>query len=197
MLLHQLLKKLLISKEHFDFFLFISYNYEISKIYAIFFFYFCSYMYLPSQESIYKRYIEKLINNRHIELPALIDIIHNVSLILINSHPAIQYPRPNAPNIIQIGGLHLSGEGSLTPLPQEIDEYITAAPDGVIFMSLGSLTKSSDLPAEQIAAFVNVFQTYVGKMRIIWKWENATMLNQPHNVIIGPWLPQEAILGNL
>lgn len=150
-------------------------------------------MYLPSQDSIYKRYINKLINNRHIELPPLIDIIHNVSLILLNSHPSYQYPRPSAPNMIHVGGMHISR--TPTTLPKEIDEYISAAPDGVILMSLGSLTKSSDLPTEQIAAFVNVFQRYIGKMRIIWKWENATMLNQPNNVIIGPWMPQEAILG--
>lgn len=148
-------------------------------------------MYLPSQEMIYRRYFEK--KNKDDELPPLIDLIHNVSLILLNSHPSIQYPRPYVPNMIHVGGMHIN-KTKHQELSKEIEDYIAAAPDGVICMSLGSLIKSADLPTEQIAAFVKVFEKYIGKMRIVWKWENATLQNQPSNVIIGNWIPQEALL---
>lgn len=66
---------------------------------------------------------------------------------------------------------------------------------GVIYISLGSQVKSHDLPTDQISALVKVFESYVGKMRIIWKWENATLLDHPYNVIVGPTVPQQALLG--
>ena len=150
-------------------------------------------MYIPSQDAIYHRYFQnKLPKNE--ELPPLIDLIHNVSLVLLNSHPAIQYPRPHVPNMIQVGGMHINNTQN-TRLSEHIDDYITAAPNGVIYMNLGSVIKSCDLPNEQIMAFIKTFEQYVGKMRIIWKWENATMTNQPSNVIIGNWMPQELVLG--
>lgn len=33
-------------------------------------------------------------------------------------------------------------------------------------------------------------------MRIIWKWENATLVDHPFNVIVGPTVPQQAILAH-
>lgn len=152
-------------------------------------------MYLPSQELTYQRYFEKLAKQQGRTLPPLIDLIHNVSLVLVNSHPALQYPRPYTPNMLHIGGAHIRPD-RLTILSQDITDYIDAAPDGCIFVSLGTRTKSSDLPAEQIAAFAAAFQHYSGRLRVIWKWENATLLNHPKNVIIGPWMPQAEILAN-
>lgn len=40
-------------------------------------------------------------------LPKVIDLIHSVNLVLLNSHPATQFPRPHAPNSIEVGGVHL------------------------------------------------------------------------------------------
>ncbi len=114
-----------------------------------------------------------------------------------------------------MGGLHINSDKSET-IAQEIFDYVQAAPDGkrffcfvlkieamnnkiivgVIYISLGSQVKSHDLPIEQISAFVKVFESYVGKMRIIWKWENATLNDHPHNVIVGPTVPQQALLAH-
>lgn len=150
-------------------------------------------MYLPVQENIYHRYFATAASSR--PLPPLIDLIHNVSLVLLNSHSSLQYPRPYTPNMLHIGGMHLPA-GAAATLAEPIDEYMSAAPDGVIYMSLGSARRSADLPAEQIAAFIRVFRTLIGRMRVVWKWENATMTDQPANVIIGPYMPQQAILAH-
>lgn len=150
-------------------------------------------MYLPSQELTYKRYVGPLAQ-KGVELPPLIDLIHNVSLVLVNSHPALQYPRPSTPNMIHVGGMHIL-RNAAAELPQQIDEYITAAPEGCIFMSLGSLIKSSEMSIDHIQAFVKAFEGYKGRLRVIWKWENATLIDHPANVIIGPYMPQTMILG--
>lgn len=152
-------------------------------------------MYLPAQENIYQRYFGQ--SGR--ELPPLIDLIHNVSLVLLNSHASLQYPRPHTPNMLHIGGMHLTqrnDSGPATPLPAAIDEWLNAAPDGCIYISLGSARRSSDLPADQIVAFRRVFADLAGRMRIVWKWENATMDEQPPNVLIGEYMPQQAILAH-
>lgn len=151
-------------------------------------------MYLPSQEIIYERYFGPL-QPADVPLPPLIDLIHNVSLILLNSHTAMQYPRPNSPNMLHVGGMHLSERTTKPkPLSDDINSYIAEAPEGVIFMSLGNVIRSADMPADKIDAFVKVFTKFLGKMRIIWKWENATLANHPRNVIVGPKMPQQVIL---
>lgn len=153
-------------------------------------------MYLPSQEIIYERYFGPT-QPSDVPLPPLIDLIHNVSLILLNSHTAMQYPRPSSPNMLHVGGMHLNEKISkIKPLSDDINDYIAAAPEGVIFMSLGNVIRSADLPADKIDAFVKVFSKFMGKMRIIWKWENATLINHPRNVIVGPEMPQQAILAH-
>lgn len=212
-------------------------------------------MYLPAQDMVYQRVFKPFLPGT--SLPPIIDLIHNVSLVLVNTHPIFQYPRPVVPNMVQgmsyspslqnsnamkftqrvalvhykrtgcsharanniiwdcirtrvwiaigqllyinepfpylVGGLHINS--SSETIAQEIFDYVEAAPEGVIYISLGSQVKSHDLPIEQISALVKVFETYVGKMRIIWKWENATLIDHPYNVIVGPTVPQQALLG--
>ncbi|KAG4070453.1 hypothetical protein HA402_005685 [Bradysia odoriphaga] len=153
-----------------------------------------NYMYLPAQDMVYQRVFKSFLPDR--SLPPLIDLIHNVSLVLVNTHPIFQYPRPIVPNMVQVGGLHILQSDKSETIAQEIFDYVQAAPEGVIYVSLGSQVKSHDLPLEQIAALVKVFEGYMGKMRIIWKWENATLIDHPHNVIVGPTVPQQALLAH-
>lgn len=148
-------------------------------------------MYLSSQEAIFKRYFEQFQPKRQ-SLPPLIDLIHNVSLVLINSHPAIHYPRPYVPNMIQIGGIHIKRDPEqLTPV------YFGRAPadEGVILVSLGNV-KSSDLPAELIDAFTKVFANLSGRIKVIWKWDNHSS-PVSKNVLRASWVLQQSILSKI
>lgn len=86
-------------------------------------------MYLPAQEMVYKRFFEPLLPGR--SLPPLIDLIHNVSLVLVNTHPIFQHPRPIVPNMVQVGGLHINNDNSDT-IAMEIFDYVQAAPAGLL-----------------------------------------------------------------
>lgn len=153
-------------------------------------------MYIPSQESVYKRYFENLLPKRE-RLPNIIELIHNVNLVLVNSHPALHYPRPYVPNMIQIGGAHINQSISNDALSPKILKFIDDATGGVIFMNLGT-TRSSDLSSEQIGAFLSVFRSYgPGGIRVIWKLENASISDKLENVLIEPRLSQQAILGDI
>lgn len=45
-----------------------------------------------------------------------IDVLaYNISLILVNSHFSVNYPRPLVPNIIEVAGLHID---TPRPLPK-------------------------------------------------------------------------------
>jgi glucuronosyltransferase len=53
-------------------------------------------------------------------LPPLADIARNTSLLLLNTHFSTNQPRPLVPQIIEVGGLHLSPP---RPLPQVLSYF--------------------------------------------------------------------------
>ncbi|XP_062550768.1 UDP-glycosyltransferase UGT5-like [Armigeres subalbatus] len=146
------------------------------------------YLYLPAQEAVYQRHFGKK------NLPPLLDVIHNVSVVLVNSHPMINYPRPVVPSMIEVGGFHLKKFDD-NGLSQDVINWVEAAKGGVIYFSMGGNAKSIDLPANVRKAFTGAFAQLSGTL-IIWKWENATLENQSSNVIIGPWMPQKELLAH-
>lgn len=42
------------------------------------------------------------------DIPHIIDVAKNMSLILINQEPLLAYPRPEIPNIVHFSGLHIA-----------------------------------------------------------------------------------------
>ncbi|XP_055623457.1 UDP-glycosyltransferase UGT5-like [Toxorhynchites rutilus septentrionalis] len=146
------------------------------------------YLYLPTQETIYRRHFPAA------HFPPLLDLIHNVSLVLVNSHPVINYPRPLVPNMVEIGGAHLR-RFEESGLSEDLIGWLEAAKKGVIYFSLGANTKSMDLPANVRRAFTGAFGQLPGTL-IIWKWENITLENHTTNVILGPWMPQQELLAH-
>lgn len=44
------------------------------------------------------------------KLPRVIDLVHNVNLVLHNSHPIMQPARAHAPNSVEVGGFQLKTE---------------------------------------------------------------------------------------
>lgn len=54
------------------------------------------------------------------------------------------------------------------------------------------MVRADTLPEEKREAILQA----VGKLkqRILWKWENETLPNQPPNVFIRKWMPQRDIL---
>lgn len=111
--------------------------------------------------------------------------------MLLNSHFSIESTRPYVPTMIQIGGFHVQQPKELSG---ELKEFMDSSKEGVIFFSLGSNLRSSDLPEDKIEAILNCFKKL--SVKVLWKFEKDDMLNLPLNVKIGKWLPQKDILGN-
>ncbi|XP_064112835.1 UDP-glycosyltransferase UGT5-like isoform X2 [Macrobrachium nipponense] len=64
---------------------------------------------------------------------------------------------------------------------------------GVIYFSLGSVTKGNTLPNKYRHMFIEAFSKL--NQRILWKFE-TDLERTPGNIMISPWLPQQDILGH-
>lgn len=70
------------------------------------------------------------------------------------------------------------------------------AVNGIIYFSLGSHIKSSDLPMEKLEVFLKVFALKsLENVLVLWKFESVALKERHgNNIIIGPWMPQQEIL---
>jgi len=110
------------------------------------------YYYLPGQEQLYKEFFPG--NKR-----CFYEMRRNASLVLINQHVSLSFPRPYSPNMIEVGGMHI--DGKLSPLPEKIERFINESEHGSIYFSMGSNLKSKDLPpAKDIFKYLNLINTF-------------------------------------
>lgn len=138
-------------------------------------------IYYPREDKILHQYLP--------DAPHLYDIIYNGSLILLNSHIAYRDPVPLLPNMIEVGGYHIAQPKKL---PKHLQEYLDSAEEGVVYFSMGSCLKGTQMPIEIRNAIIKAFSQI--KEKVLWKFENDS-LNVPENVKIQKWLPQQDVLG--
>ncbi|KAG5880367.1 hypothetical protein JTB14_029493 [Gonioctena quinquepunctata] len=140
-------------------------------------------LFYPSQNHIIQKYLPHSID--------LQDSLHNVSLVLLNSHSSFSRPEAHVPNIIEIGGFHIK---PAEKLPDDLQEFLDNAKEGVIYFSMGSFLKSKMLPVEVRNTILRVFGRR--KEKILWKWEDEALPGQPLNVLVKKWFPQQDILAH-
>lgn len=81
------------------------------------------------------------------------------------------------------------------PLPKDIDQFLSNAKQGAVFLSLGSNVKSSTVRPEIVQIIFKVLSEL--KENVIWKWEDLE--NTPgnsSNILYKNWLPQDDILAH-
>lgn len=76
---------------------------------------------------------------------------------------------------------------------QDLQKYLDDAEHGVIYFSLGSNLKSSQMPKDKLIAITKTFAKLPQK--ILWKYEDENLPGKPDNLKIGKWFPQNDILG--
>lgn len=110
----------------------------------------------------------------------------SVSIIFMNTHISTSTtPRSYMPNVVEIGGIHLPKNKKL---PQDIQNFIESANDGVILFSMGAALKASQWPAEKCEAFLKAFGKL--KQKVIWNNDIKSLPNMPKNVMIKAHLPE-------
>jgi glucuronosyltransferase len=93
--------------------------------------------------------------------------------------------------MIEIAGVHVQKQ---KPLPTEWQKFLDEAKEGVVYFSMGSVVQSKDWTLESREALLKAFSKL--KQKVLWKYENETLPNQPKNVKIGKWFPQRDILAH-
>ncbi|EDW76574.1 uncharacterized protein Dwil_GK14593 [Drosophila willistoni] len=125
------------------------------------------------------------------QMPSVGEMVKNTSLMLINQHFSLSGPKPLPPNVIEVGGVHIKPAKAL---PSELQHLLDNATKGAILISWGSQLRATSLPTAKREAVVRALGRL--EQQIIWKWENDTLPNKPHNVHIMKWLPQRDILAH-
>lgn len=77
---------------------------------------------------------------------------------------------------------------------QRIQEWLDTAKNGVVYFSLGSNVKSTEISAGKLNAILRVFGRL--KQRVLWKFEDDNLPGKPANVMIEKWLPQDDVLAH-
>ncbi|XP_069681767.1 UDP-glycosyltransferase UGT5-like [Periplaneta americana] len=139
------------------------------------------YMDIPTQKIARKYFGESL--------PPLADIARNTSLLLVNSHFSLNQPRPFVPNIVEVGGMHITPP---KPLPQDLKKFLDDSKQGVVYFSFGSMVKMTTLPEEKRQAFMQAFAAL--PERFLLKWEEESFPGKPENVKLVRWPPQVDVL---
>lgn len=116
----------------------------------------------------------------------------NISIVLINTHFSQGNVRPNVPAFVEIGGIQARSQQ--LPLPIALQTLLDTSIDGVIYFSMGTNVKSTDLSQENLLVIKKVFRKF--RQQVIWKFENETIDDLPQNVYISKWLPQNDILAH-
>lgn len=122
--------------------------------------------------------------------PSISELNNNVSLLLLNGHVSTNQPLPLTPNMIEIGGYHVTPPKKL---PKELQEFLDNATEGVIYFCMGSNLRSKNLPEDKRKALLKAFSKV--KEKVLWKWEDDFLPGQSANIKVAKWLPQQDILG--
>ncbi|KAI8043739.1 UDP-glycosyltransferase UGT5 [Drosophila gunungcola] len=125
-------------------------------------------------------------------LPPINEIVKNTSLMLINQYYALTGPRPYAPNVVEVGGLQV---GPLKPLPRHLLDLLDRSPNGIIYISWGSMVNTSTLPsAKRNALFQSISQLKEYNFVMRWKGDKSMPKDKPSNLYTFDWLPQKDFL---
>ncbi|XP_069686452.1 UDP-glycosyltransferase UGT5-like [Periplaneta americana] len=147
--------------------------------------YFIHTVILPDQEAIMRKHFGP-------SPPPVVEAERNMSLFMLSTNWMFNYPIPLVPAFITFHSLHVKTQPD--PLPQDLQQFLDEANEGVIYFSLGSNARSDHMPEEKIRVFLEVFSEV--SIKVLWKWESDILPGQPSNVRTGKWLPQQDILAH-
>lgn len=122
-------------------------------------------------------------------IPYLGDLEKNVSLIMMNVNPFLQPARPRVPMIIELDQMHIKPE---KPLPVDLQAFLDASTEGVIYFSLGTNIKFSTLDTK----FRDTINAALPELpyNVLFKLDAGFIDEAPQNVFVKNWLPQQDVL---
>ncbi|XP_043105193.1 UDP-glucuronosyltransferase-like isoform X1 [Puntigrus tetrazona] len=118
------------------------------------------------------------------------ELLSHGAVWLLRYDFAFEYPKPQMPNMVQIGGINCAKKG---PLTKELEEFVNGSGEhGFVVFTLGSMV--SQLPEAKAREFFEAFRQI--PQRVLWRYTGPVPENAPKNVKLMKWLPQNDLLGH-
>jgi len=130
-----------------------------------------------------------LLNKYAVGVSSWKELLLEAELFIVANDHLLDHPQPLMPNFIRLPGLSCKPS---QPLPDDLEQLMTSAKQGVIVMTFGSTITGmpDDIVRKFLDAFAQLNQTVIAKLSVPEGW------TVPDNVHIRTWLPQNDILGH-
>uniref|UniRef100_A0A914H1V3 glucuronosyltransferase n=1 Tax=Globodera rostochiensis TaxID=31243 RepID=A0A914H1V3_GLORO len=138
-----------------------------------------------------------------IDFPDLRSIVNRSPFIFVAADEFVDFPRPIFPNVIYIGGLGMEkshGEQKQITLKEPFLREMTKGVDGVVFFSMGSIMRSTEMPESFRRHIIEAFSQFTNYHFIV-KVEKedtyiANLTLHLDNVFLTSWAPQSELLNH-
>ncbi|XP_041981121.1 UDP-glycosyltransferase UGT5-like isoform X2 [Aricia agestis] len=125
------------------------------------------------------------------DIPPLHELAKDIKFFLTYSSLMLFGTNLIPTNVIEVGGFHVTKP---EPLPDKLLQFIEESEHGVIYVSFGSIIKSSVSDSDKIEKIVGALSKL--PQRIIWKWEDHKPPGNLDKIYVSKWLPQKDILAH-
>ncbi|KAH8398847.1 hypothetical protein KR222_008774, partial [Zaprionus bogoriensis] len=93
----------------------------------------------------------------------------DVQLMLLNTHPVLDYVQNMPPNVIEVGGLHIRAES--TPLPLSLQDFVDRYTEGIVYINLPHIELLQELGIDTVTTMIQEF----GQFGFIWNQKNVKL----------------------
>ncbi|XP_065169709.1 UDP-glycosyltransferase UGT5-like [Atheta coriaria] len=122
--------------------------------------------------------------------PSVLELQQRADMLFTNANPVFSCVRPFTQTTVSLaGGFHTNRAQNIS---KDLLTFLDDSSEGVIYFSLGTNVKSKLLSKKLRNIFLDAFRQLPYK--ILWKFELDSLENQPENVKIIKWCPQQAVL---
>lgn len=137
---------------------------------------------------------QSLIEEHFPGAPPLQDMLRSQLLLtLVNNHFTLAYPTPMSPNVLEVGGMHITDKPK--PLPKDLQDFMDSAKDGVVYFSMGSNLRMDQLGEQKAKAIFNALGSI--KQKVLLKWDGPIKNHKlADNIRLTEWAPQSDLLGH-
>ncbi|KAH8298624.1 hypothetical protein KR018_003280, partial [Drosophila ironensis] len=122
------------------------------------------------------RLIKYIILRRGLRDTVLLENVYpNPQLVLLNTHPALDYVQNMPPQVVQVAGLHIHPKRN--PLPVLLNEFTNQFPNGIIYIDLPHIELMYKVGLASVSKMIENHTTY----GFIWNMGNIKNRPKPIN----------------
>ncbi|AYN44979.1 egt [Alphabaculovirus alterspexiguae] len=122
--------------------------------------------------------------------PTVQQLRNRVQMLFVNTHAIFDNNRPVPPSVQYLGALHLTNKKP-RPIFGIVNEILSSASNGAIYVSFGSGISTEELEPEFIEMMLSTFEAL--PYTVLWKYDGH-LSRMPENVFVQSWFDQYNLL---